>query len=200
MRIREVGPGVWGAVGTGFTERLTAADQAAARDVPDWRARQLLEGRALLRTLLAQVAPPAATAVVIAGHNGKPALRGWPRLGISVSHDETHTAVGVALGRRVGIDIQVPPHRVGPSLLRRCAPRHADKLGRLPAPVRNTLFTEIWTVQEACVKTDGSGLGGRPWTIDVPPHTDHGTWRGTRWRKVRDLTTVPMACAWEENG
>lgn len=199
MRVREISPDVWAAVGDAPTEHLTPADLATARGTPPWRAHQLLGGRALLRALLSQVAPRAATAKVIAGHNGKPSLQGWPRLGISISHDETYTAVGVAAGRRVGIDVQVPPRDVSQSLLHRCAHRHAEGLDVLPRPVRNTLFTEIWTVQEACVKTDGSGVGGRPWRIDVPPHTDRGTWQGLRWHRLRGLTDVPLACAWEES-
>lgn len=200
MNVREIGPGVWAAVGDVSTARVTPADRAAARGAPPCRVRQLLAGRALLRTLLAQVAPRAAAAPVIASRNGKPALQGWPHLGISISHDETYTAVSAADGHRVGIDIQVPPPHVGRSLLRRCAGGHTDRLDGLRESERNTLFTEIWTVQEACVKSDGSGIGGLPWTIDVPPHIDDGTWRGVRWHKVRGLADVPVACAWAEEG
>ncbi|MFJ8593537.1 4'-phosphopantetheinyl transferase family protein [Streptomyces sp. NPDC093598] len=199
MKVREIGPGVWAAVSSACAGPLTPADRAAARGAPPWRARQLLGGRALLRALLTRVAPQAADATLIADGNGKPALDRWPGVGISISHDETYTAVSVASGRRVGIDIQVPPRQVAPSLLRRCAARYADRLDRLPPSVRSTVFTEIWTVQEACVKTTGSGIGGRPWRIDVPPDTDAGSWRGLRWHKVRDLADVPVACAWEEH-
>ncbi|MZF84753.1 4'-phosphopantetheinyl transferase superfamily protein [Streptomyces sp. SID5643] len=197
MKTREITPGVWVAASSSCTGPLTPADRSAARGAPVWRARQLLAGRALLRSLLAQVAPQAADAAVTAGDNGKPALDRFPGLGISISHDETRTAVSVASGRLVGVDIQIPPNRVDPALLRRCAHRYADRLDRLPPSVRSTLFTEIWTVQEACVKTTGSGIGGRPWSIDVPPHREDGSWRGLRWHKVRGLADVPVACAWE---
>lgn len=214
MRVREIAPGVWAASGTPGTEGgtsrtndgapctdgVTAADRAAAHGAPPWRVQQLLSGRALLRALLSQVLPEAATARVLAGPNGKPFLDGWPRIGISVSHDEEHLAVCVAADRRVGVDVQVPPDRVGARLLRRCAHRHLDGLTRLPSPRRDTVFAEIWTVQEACVKAEGSGIGGLPWTIDVAPHADRGSWQGLQWRKVRDLADAPMACAWDEEG
>ncbi|MFD8232898.1 4'-phosphopantetheinyl transferase family protein [Streptomyces sp. NPDC059696] len=197
MNVLEIGPGVWAATGEASTGRLTPADHAAARGRPAWRSRQLLRGRALLRELLAEVAPDGAGARIVAGHNGKPVLAGPARPGISISHDGEHTVVAVAPGRRVGVDVQMPPHHVGHAMVRRCAAPYTHHLFGLPEPLRHTVFTEIWTVQEACVKTDGTGIGGRPWSIDVPPHLDHGDWRGLRWRKVRDLTDVPVACAWE---
>ncbi|MGV9289091.1 4'-phosphopantetheinyl transferase family protein [Streptomyces sp. NPDC003719] len=197
MKVLEIGPGVWVATGEASAGRLSPADRDAALGRPDWRARQLLDGRALLRSLLAEVAPDSAGAPVVAGRNGKPVLAGRSRPGVSISHDGTHTVVAVAPGRLVGVDVQVPPRHVGRSMVLRCAAPYADRLDRMPAPLRHTVFTEIWTVQEACVKTDGTGIGGRPWSIDVPPHLDHGDWRGLRWHKVRELIDVPVACAWE---
>ncbi|WP_439945757.1 4'-phosphopantetheinyl transferase family protein [Streptomyces sp. BBFR109] len=197
MRVLEIVSGVWTAAGTASADRLTPADLAAARGRPAWRAHETLAGRALLRALLAEVAPAAAGEPVVAGPNGKPVLAGPGRPGVSVSHDGEHTVVAVAPGRRVGVDVQVPPPHVGRAMVRRCAAPYADRLYRMPAPLRHTVFTEIWTVQEACVKTDGTGIGGRPWSIDVPPHLDRGDWRNLRWRKVRDLIDVPVACAWE---
>ncbi|MFJ3440719.1 4'-phosphopantetheinyl transferase family protein [Streptomyces sp. NPDC086081] len=197
MRVLEAGPGVWVATGEAPAGRLTPADLATARGLPAWRAREVLAGRALLRGLLARVAPDAAAEPVVPGPNGKPLLAGRPRPGISISHDGEHTVVAVAPGRRVGVDVQVPPRHVGHAMVRRCAAPYATHLARMPEPLRHTVFTEIWTVQEACVKTEGTGIGGRPWSIDVPPHLDQGDWRGLRWRKVRDLIDVPVACAWE---
>ncbi|MFF8638195.1 4'-phosphopantetheinyl transferase family protein [Streptomyces pilosus] len=197
MSVLEISRGVWVATGGAPAGRLTPGDLSAARGRPAWRAHQILRGRALLRGLLAEVAPGSAAEPVVAGHNGKPVLAGRSRPGISISHDGEHTVVAVAYGRRVGVDVQVPPGRVGPSMVRRCAAPYANRLYRMPAHLRHTVFTEIWTVQEACVKTDGSGIGGCPWSIDVPPHLDHGDWRGLCWRKVRDLIDVPVACAWE---
>ncbi|MDT0390848.1 4'-phosphopantetheinyl transferase family protein [Streptomyces dubilierae] len=197
MKVLETGPGVWVATGEAASGRLTPADLATARGRPAWRARQILAGRALLRDLLAEVAPGDAGEPVVAGHNGKPVLAGRCRTGVSISHDGDHTVVAVAPGRRVGVDVQVPPPHVGDSMVRRCAARYTTHLHRLPETLRHTAFTEIWTVQEACVKAEGTGIGGLPWTIDVPPYLDHGDWRALRWRKVRELIDVPVACAWE---
>ncbi|WBB78724.1 4'-phosphopantetheinyl transferase superfamily protein [Micromonospora sp. WMMD882] len=199
MRAREVHPQVWVAVGAETVdEPVTPADRLAARGTPPWRTRQLLGGRALLRALLARVAPAAADAPLVAAGNGKPVLAGWPRLGVNLSHDGGHVAVCVATDRRVGVDVQTPPEPVSEPLLRRCAARHLTGLARLPERQRARAFAEIWTVQEACVKVDGAGIGGLPWTIDVPPDADTGRWHGRRWHKVRDLADVPVACAWDE--
>ncbi|MGC5287769.1 4'-phosphopantetheinyl transferase family protein [Micromonospora sp. DT231] len=197
MRAREVGPGVWAAAGGVTTDGTTRADRSAAQAMAPWRARQFLGGRALLRSLLAEVVPPVAGADLVPGPNGKPVLAGWPDVGVSISHDEEYVAVGVAAGRRVGVDVQTPPDPVPASMLRRCARRHLDELAVLPPRRRDRVFTEIWAVQEACVKVDGSGIGGRPWRIDVPPDEDEGDWRGVRWRKLPDLADPPVACAWD---
>jgi 4'-phosphopantetheinyl transferase len=53
----------------------------------------------------------------------------------------------------------------------------------------------VWSVQEACVKATGSGLSGRPWSIDVPPGRGRGRWRAYRWVSFRGQSAVPLSCA-----
>ena len=74
----------------------------------------------------------------------------------------------------------------------------ADELDRLPERERAVEFAWVWTVQEACVKAEGTGLAGRPWRIEVPPRPRTGQWGGYRWIPLRGSTDTPLSCAfWE---
>jgi 4'-phosphopantetheinyl transferase len=193
-----VAPGVW----VDYTRRPTAsahpADVRAASGLPRWRRREMLAGRALLRALLADVAPAAAGAELVPAVNGKPVLGGWPRVGVSVSHDRDAVAAAVALDRPVGVDVQLPPDRISDLVIRRCLRERAADLIALPPANRATEFAWVWSVQESCVKADGSGMSGRPWAIDVPLRPRSGWWRDLTWIALRDHTDVPVSCAFGE--
>ncbi|MEW2376557.1 4'-phosphopantetheinyl transferase superfamily protein [Micromonospora sp. NPDC047812] len=82
------------------------------------------------------------------------------------------------------------------ALLRRCcAPTVRAALDRLPGPARVREFAWIWTVQEACVKATGAGLGGRPWAIPVPSGRRTGRWADLRWVSLRGHSRVPASVA-----
>ncbi|MFE7131721.1 4'-phosphopantetheinyl transferase family protein [Streptomyces sp. NPDC057638] len=203
----QIAPGVWA-----LTRPATPhadphpADRAAADGMADWRAREFLAGRAALRHLLAEVAPDAAELPVVRGHHGRPLLAGRPDLGISVSHDAGQTAAAVAFGRAVGVDVQRPPERLDPRMVRRCVRAGHATLAALPPAEQGVEFAWIWTAQEACVKAEGTGLSGAPWRVDVRPRQTRGTWKGFTWRALRDhgdhgdhtaLSAIPVSCAWE---
>lgn len=197
--MHEVAQDVWVTTRHGFDPASRHPDDLrAGAGMPTWRAREFLAGRALLRWLLAEVAPEAAAAPVRAGRNGKPYLHGWTGVGITVAHDGDVIAAGVAPGRALGVDVQRPPEHPADGVIRRCLRGHAGELLPLPAADRAREFAWVWTAQEACVKAEGSGLSGSPWTIDIPPRQDGGVWRGFRWRSLRDLSDIPLSCAWEE--
>ncbi|HWG98294.1 MAG TPA: 4'-phosphopantetheinyl transferase superfamily protein [Pilimelia sp.] len=197
-----VAPGVWvvaspaGAARHPVAARTTAADRADARGRPGWRAAEILLGRGLLRGLLDLVVPDAADAPVVHTPAGRPELAGWPRLGVSVSHDRGTVAAAVAVGRRVGVDVQHPVPDIRHRTLARCLRDHAASLTALPPRHRDLEFAWVWSAQEACVKAEGSGLAGRPWTVDVRPLHRRGRWRGYRWRSLRDQSPVPLSCAY----
>jgi 4'-phosphopantetheinyl transferase len=163
--------------------------------LPAWRADEFLAGRGLLRDLLAEVLPGASTARIGTDPYGKPGLVGRPDVGISVSHDHGTVAACVAVGRTVGVDVQRAPHSVDDALLRRCLRDEAAVLRGLPAHTRALEFAWVWTVQEACVKATGTGMAGAPWAIDVPPWQHEGHWAGLAWRSLRDLSAIPLSCA-----
>ncbi|WP_079271301.1 4'-phosphopantetheinyl transferase family protein [Streptomyces lydicus] len=170
-------------------------DLHRAQAMPEWRAREFLAGRGLLRQLLATVRPALAGADLTADRRGKPGLRGHPGIGISVSHSQGALAAGVAVGRALGVDVQRPGTHVTPSFARRLLGDHAGRLAALPPARAAEEVAWVWTAQEACVKADGTGLAGRPWTIDVTPGARTGRWGALRWIALRDHSALPLSCA-----
>ncbi|WP_240483378.1 4'-phosphopantetheinyl transferase family protein [Streptomyces pathocidini] len=197
----QVADGVWLAVAA-YADGSGAAlpsERAQAVGMPDWRAREFLAGRGVLRALLESVAPYAATATVVRDRRGKPHLAGHPDLGVSVSHDGGTAAAAVATGRAVGVDVQHPPAGgAAPALARRCLRGHHDTLARLPAAGAAAELAWVWTAQEACVKATGQGVAGRPWEIDVPLGGRAGTWREHRWLSLREHSATPLSCAFSQ--
>jgi 4'-phosphopantetheinyl transferase len=198
MKVIEIVPDVWAMSG-----RVAAAprghpdDLAAAAGMAAWRAEEFLAGRALLRRLLSEVAPGAENLPVVPGPGGKPYLPDRADLGISIAHDEGHFAAGVAVDRAVGIDVQQPAEHLDPGVVRRCVRDGHETVNALPPAERSLAFAWIWTAQEACVKAEGSGLAGGPWTVDVGLGQTTGTWKDFTWRSLRDLSEIPLTCAWE---
>lgn len=174
------------------------ADLASARVMAPRRRAEFLAGRAALRQLLRTVRPGLADAAVRADPRGRPGLAGHPEVGISVSHDGDTFAVAVAPGRRVGVDVQLPPVEPSDNLLRRCLRERADQLAALPPAGRGGELAWVWTVQEACVKATGEGLAGRPWSIDVPLGRRRGRWGPYAWVSLRDHSPIPLSCAFTD--
>jgi 4'-phosphopantetheinyl transferase len=193
---------VWVAV-----DRLDAAlargpvarcDAGRAAALPPWRSREFLAARALLRTLLRQVAGAAGWAAIGADERGRPVLICWPQIGISISHDGEFVAACAGQGTDVGVDIQVPPDQLNEAVMRRCLGPYLHRLAGQPQADRIRAFTWLWTAQEACVKASGAGLADRPWSIDVPPGAVSGQWRGYRWNVLRHLSEIPVSCAFAD--
>ncbi|MEU2618174.1 4'-phosphopantetheinyl transferase superfamily protein [Streptomyces sp. NPDC007157] len=186
----------------------TTADQVApsthhgdlrrAAELPEWRARAFLTGRALLRALVAEVRPALTGAEITVDRRGKPWLRDHREIGVSVSHSRGTVAAGVAVGRLLGVDIQRPDTSVTTSFARKLLREHAQRLATLPPARAVEEVAWVWTAQEACVKASGAGLAGRPWTIDVPPGARTGRWGDYRWISLRDHSSVPFSCAFPE--
>ncbi|MET9845984.1 4'-phosphopantetheinyl transferase family protein [Streptomyces ossamyceticus] len=171
-------------------------DRAAATALPRRRAEEFLASRALLRHLLRATLPHQADSPIHAGAHGRPVLAGHPHTGISISHDGDTVAVAVAVGRQVGVDVQQPPDHTPDPLLRRILGTHAPQVRALPEPHRSTELAWVWTAQEACVKAAGTGLSGRPWTIDIPPCRHRGRWNDYRWISLRDHSRTPLSCSY----
>jgi 4'-phosphopantetheinyl transferase len=175
-------------------------DAARAAAMPPWRSAEFLAARALLRTLLGQVAGAAGQAAIVADERGRPVLAGWPQIGVSISHDGGYVAACAGRGTDVGVDIQVPPDQVSEAVMRRCLGPRLGLLDGQPQADRIRAFTWLWTTQEACVKASGMGLAGRPWSVDVPPGAISGRWQGYRWAALRDSSAIPLSCAFADPG
>lgn len=175
-----------------------AVDVSTALGLPDWRAREQLAARALLRRLLTEVVGARAAALPLAAKpGGRPYLPDRADLSVSLSHSGDLVAAALGVGRAVGVDVQ-RPEPVPPELIDRCcSPGTARVLAALPAGRRAERFAGIWTVQEACVKATGAGLAGQPWRIPVGLTRSAGRWRGLRWLKVGCRLGVPVGCAYQ---
>lgn len=199
----EISPGVWvaSAARADLGDALAhPGDLADAGTRPRWRRTEFLAGRHLLRRLLRQVRPDLAALPLRADPAGKPRLDagGAPDLalpGITISHDGDRIAAAVCAHGDVGVDVQLPPDRLTDSTVRRCLGSHAPKVTALPRAWRAREFAWVWTVQEACVKAAGTGMAGRPWSIDVPPGAVSGHWGGFAWLSLRTRSPVPLSCA-----
>lgn len=200
----EISPGVWVASATRADlgdPPAHAGDLAEAGTRPGWRRGEFLAGRHLLRHLLRRIRPDLAALPLCADPAGKPRLdAGGADLalpGITISHDEDRIAAAVCAHGDVGVDVQLPPERLTDSAVRRCLGSHAPAVTALPRRRRAKEFAWVWTVQEACVKAAGTGMAGRPWSIDVPPGAVSGHWGGFAWLSLRTRSPVPLSCAFQ---
>ncbi|MFG3077414.1 4'-phosphopantetheinyl transferase family protein [Streptomyces sp. NPDC048225] len=166
-------------------DRLWPEERAAVGAMAPWRAREHLAGRALLRLLLTgPLGEAGARSPLVPEPGGRPRLPGFPRTGVSVSHSGPYVAAAVATGLDVGVDVQTP-QEPSPGMLRRCcSPRTAARLAKLPPDRAARAFAEVWTVQEACVKANGTGLSGAPWRLPAEPGRPSGAWGGLRWQRL----------------
>lgn len=203
----EAAPGVWVAWARAATPSTHPADLADMSGRPQWHRRQSLAARGLLRALLTDVCAGTEDIPLTADARGRPLLEGLPGLGVSLSHDGADDASGgdlvaaaVAPGRRVGVDVQLPPDPdAPPGLVRRCLRDRAAELSPLPAARRALEFAWVWTVQEACVKADGTGIAGRPWSLDIPVRPSTGTAGDLTWIALRHLSVHPVSCAFGDS-
>lgn len=191
----QIASATWVDFGRDVEQSTHPADLGQALGLPQWRRLEMLTARGLLRALLAEIAPACADAELVPGANGKPVLVGWPQVGVSWSHDSDAVAVAVSMGRQVGVDIQLPVEQPDERMVRRCLRDRAAELLSLPAAEQALEFAWVWSVQEACVKCDGSGISGRPWAIDVPLRPQGGMWRAIYWTTLRHHTELPISCA-----
>jgi 4'-phosphopantetheinyl transferase len=145
--------------------RLTAAEQTRAgrfRSAQDRLAFAL--GRGLVRTTLSQydIAPPDGWQFVWNTH-GKPELvpsSDRAPLRFSIAHCAGMVAVGVALGREIGVDVEsVDGSRSATAIAHSCfTPDEVRIIESLPLAEQPSAFVAVWTLKEAYVKACGLGL------------------------------------------
>lgn len=92
----------------------------------------------------------------------------------SISHSGDTLLVAVAVGTRVGADVEQAPFAAfdSPSLRRRmCTPGEAARASELDDESRRRYLARLWTAKEAVVKASGAGLATNFRDLPVPVST-----------------------------
>ncbi len=140
-----------------------AADLAQATAfLHDGKRTAFLAGRRLARAALeAATGRAGASFILVPDANGRLDVHGEQGLSVcfNISHGRMHDAAAVALGVRIGIDIEelAPPDRDGVAE----TVMSAWELGHfmsLPAHERDRAFLRLWTRKEAVMKAAGVGF------------------------------------------
>jgi len=124
-------------------------------------ARRYIAGRALLRWLLGRALGLAPQAVpIVRGARGRPQLDGDCGIDFNVSHTEGVALIGVARGRRIGVDVEHEDRVVRADGLARKFLTAAERatLAPLTEIERRRRFLRYWTCKEAISKATGEGL------------------------------------------
>jgi len=124
-------------------------------------AKRYIAGRALLRWLLGRALglPPPAVPIV-RGVRGRPQLDGDTGIDFNVSHTEGIALIGMARGRRIGVDVEHADRAVRADGLAAKFLTAAERatLASLPESERRARFLRYWTCKEAMSKATGDGL------------------------------------------
>jgi 4'-phosphopantetheinyl transferase len=97
------------------------------------------------------------------GPMGKPALvQTFTDLRFNLSHSADLALIAVTRGREVGVDVErvVDDIEIDPIMEHYFEPKEAWDLRTAPPEERLARFFDLWTRKEACLKAEGSGLGG----------------------------------------
>jgi 4'-phosphopantetheinyl transferase len=133
----------------------------AARFGREGLAQRYVAGRALLRWLLGRTLglPPHAVPIV-RGMRGRPQLEGDGGVDFNISHTADIALVGIARGRRIGVDVERVDRVVRADGLAAKFLTAAEQatLAPLPEDDRRVRFLRYWTCKEAMSKATGDGL------------------------------------------
>ncbi|MGW0560038.1 4'-phosphopantetheinyl transferase family protein [Streptomyces sp. NPDC003016] len=91
---------------------------------------------------------------------GRPYLRGYDGVHISLSHTDDLLLVGLATGGVIGVDAERSDRALyGPGLGRHlCTPLEVEQIEGMPAEERNPALVRLWTLKEAYSKAIGLGM------------------------------------------
>ncbi|MFF3062171.1 4'-phosphopantetheinyl transferase family protein [Streptomyces sp. NPDC057909] len=123
--------------------------------------RQFAATRALLKNAAAVLlrVPPESVELSY-GPSGRPYLRGFDQLDISLSHTEDLLLVGLTTSGLIGVDVERADRMLwGPGLGRQiCTPHELRQLSALAEHERNQSLVRLWTLKEAYTKAIGQGM------------------------------------------
>ena len=94
------------------------------------------------------------------GPTGRPYLRGYDAVDISLSHTDELLLVGLTTRGVIGVDAERADRRMyGPGLGRHvCTPHELQMLEEFPLAERNDALVRLWTLKEAYSKAIGQGM------------------------------------------
>ena len=92
---------------------------------------------------------------------GKPYLDGERHLSFNVSHTDGLALIGIARGRRIGVDVEMANREIEVEKLaeRFFSESERRDLKRLRSDELRAAFFRVWTRKEAYIKATGEGLG-----------------------------------------
>lgn len=132
--------------------------------------RRFIVARGVLRHVLAPYleTDPRQVALGYAAH-GKPFLAEHPDMHFNLSHAGDVLLVGVARGRRIGIDVERRIPETVVDAIRETVSSEPERvqLDHLNRAERGERFSQLWTRKEAYIKADGRGMGLDLKLIDV---------------------------------
>ncbi|MFJ9646088.1 4'-phosphopantetheinyl transferase family protein [Streptomyces sp. NPDC004244] len=91
---------------------------------------------------------------------GRPYLRGFDQIDISLSHTDDLIVVGVSRTGRIGVDTEPAGRKMSFELLHghMCTPVEHDELVRMSQDRQTSELLRLWTLKEAYTKALGQGL------------------------------------------
>ncbi|MGX1673419.1 4'-phosphopantetheinyl transferase family protein [Streptomyces sp. NPDC055400] len=91
---------------------------------------------------------------------GRPYLRGFDQIDVSLTHTGDLMAVGLSRDGRIGVDAEPADRRMRFDLLQAqmCTPTEAAELAPLPEGEQTAQTLRLWTLKEAYTKALGQGM------------------------------------------
>ncbi|MFJ1581231.1 4'-phosphopantetheinyl transferase family protein [Streptomyces sp. NPDC088182] len=91
---------------------------------------------------------------------GRPYLRGFGQIDVSLTHTDDLIAVGISRNGRIGVDAEPAGRPMPFELFQRhvCTPAEHAELAGLPEAERTAGLLRLWTLKEAYTKALGQGL------------------------------------------
>ncbi|MFD7627265.1 4'-phosphopantetheinyl transferase family protein [Streptomyces sp. NPDC059851] len=91
---------------------------------------------------------------------GRPFIRGFDQIDVSLSHTDDLIAVGVSRTGRIGVDAEPTGRTMSFELLQghMCTPAERAELERMPRNRQDSELLRLWTLKEAYTKALGQGM------------------------------------------
>ncbi|MFE7840151.1 4'-phosphopantetheinyl transferase family protein [Streptomyces sp. NPDC057474] len=150
------------ALATPRLRRLLGRDWARYRRAPDTSARyRFVASRLLMKYTAAAALRTDPESLDLAYRlGGRPYLRGFDQIDLSLTHTGDLIAVGLSRKGRIGVDAEPADRRMRFDLLRAqmCTPAEAAELAPLPQGEQTAETLRLWTLKEAYTKALGQGM------------------------------------------